>query len=136
MRFVYNGDCSKIIEATSQFVAPDGTQYGADWDKSTIAGMVAVAESAPLNEDTHEFVSTEIIMLGGVPTVKRVGRKLADTEIAARRAAERANVCKNAIRDIESRITQRRLREAILGLDNGWLMSKNAEIAALRAQLV
>lgn len=36
---------------------------------------------------------------------------------------------------IELAITPRRIREALMGLDNGWLADKDAEIAALRAQL-
>lgn len=36
---------------------------------------------------------------------------------------------------LEAEITPRRLREAILGADNGWLADKEAEIAAVRAQL-
>jgi len=36
---------------------------------------------------------------------------------------------------LENEITPRRLREAVLGTDNGWLASKEAEIAAVRAQL-
>lgn len=36
---------------------------------------------------------------------------------------------------LEAEITPRRLREAVLGTDNGWLADKEAEIAAVRAQL-
>ncbi len=36
---------------------------------------------------------------------------------------------------LESSITERRKREAILGTDNGWLANIDAQIAALRAQL-
>lgn len=39
------------------------------------------------------------------------------------------------IADIEVTITQRRLREAALNTDNGWLLEKDAAIAALRAQI-
>ena len=41
-----------------------------------------------------------------------------------------------ALKDIsklESSITNRRLREAVLGVDNGWLVSVNARIDALRS---
>jgi hypothetical protein len=34
---------------------------------------------------------------------------------------------------LEATITARRLREAILGIDKGWLTDKNARIASLRA---
>ena len=36
---------------------------------------------------------------------------------------------------LESQITSRRQREAILGTDNGWLANIDAQIASLRAQL-
>lgn len=36
---------------------------------------------------------------------------------------------------LEAQITPRRIREAVLGVDGGWLESKNAAIEALRAQL-
>ena len=39
------------------------------------------------------------------------------------------------IRAIEATITPRRMREAILGTDNGWLAAREAEIAVLRGQL-
>ena len=39
------------------------------------------------------------------------------------------------IRALESQITVRRQREAILGTDNGWLANIDAQIADLRSQL-
>lgn len=36
---------------------------------------------------------------------------------------------------LEAQVTQRRIREAVLGTDNGWLAELDAQIAALRAQL-
>lgn len=42
---------------------------------------------------------------------------------------------KDSIFAIESAITQRRLREAVIGADNGWLKEQETAIAALRAQL-
>ncbi len=36
---------------------------------------------------------------------------------------------------IEATITQRRLREALLGVDGGWLAAADAQIAELRKQL-
>lgn len=37
--------------------------------------------------------------------------------------------------DLETLITLRRLREASLGIDNGWMADLDAQIASLRAQL-
>lgn len=41
-----------------------------------------------------------------------------------------------AISEIEQSITPRRLREAVLGTDKGWLAEQEAKIAALRAKLI
>lgn len=40
------------------------------------------------------------------------------------------------IETLEAQQTPRRIREAALGTDNGWLADLNNQIAALRAQLV
>lgn len=39
------------------------------------------------------------------------------------------------IADLEKQVTQRRIREAILGLDNGWLSGIEQQIETLRSQL-
>lgn len=41
----------------------------------------------------------------------------------------------SSILQLEQQITPRRQREAILGIDNGWLANIDAQIAGLRAQL-
>jgi hypothetical protein len=41
----------------------------------------------------------------------------------------------NQIRSLEATVTPRRLRDAILGTDNGWLANVETQIDALRAQL-
>ena len=43
-----------------------------------------------------------------------------------------AEITQKEINTIEAEITPRRIREAILGTDNGWLAAKEAEIAAKR----
>lgn len=42
-------------------------------------------------------------------------------------------IARQKIIDIESSITPRRVREAVLGIDGGWLAARDAEIAALRS---
>jgi len=37
--------------------------------------------------------------------------------------------------DLEKTITQRRIREAVLGIDNGWMAAIEAQIETLRGQL-
>lgn len=39
------------------------------------------------------------------------------------------------IQTLEANVTDRRVREAVLGIDNGWLKNLDDQIAALRAQL-
>ena len=36
---------------------------------------------------------------------------------------------------LEATVTERRIREAVLGIDNGWLKDLNDQIVSLRAQL-
>jgi len=40
------------------------------------------------------------------------------------------------IAQLEAQVTQRRICEAVLGLDGGWLEEQSAKIAALRHQLI
>lgn len=40
------------------------------------------------------------------------------------------------IAELEATVTDRRVREAVLGVDGGWLKSLNDQIAGLRAKLV
>lgn len=60
-------------------------------------------------------------------------------EIEAARLADEVAQPKRLIRQqilaLESQVTQRRLREAVLGTDNGWLSDIESQIAALRSQL-
>ncbi len=42
---------------------------------------------------------------------------------------------KSEILAIEATMTKRRIREAVLGTDGGWLAAREADIVALRAQL-
>lgn len=46
-----------------------------------------------------------------------------------------ADTIKAQILDLEALQTPRRMREAAIGIDNGWLAALEAEIAVLRAQL-
>lgn len=59
-----------------------------------------------------------------------------DVEVAeANQEAARTASIFNQIATLEATVTQRRLREATLGTDSGWLAGVDAQIAALRAQL-
>jgi hypothetical protein len=55
-----------------------------------------------------------------------------DNEFFAPSFQTQADVKKQQIQVLELQITPRRLREAIMGVDNGWLSEKEAEIEAIR----
>lgn len=46
-----------------------------------------------------------------------------------------ADLIKKQIADLEATVTPRRIREAVLGTDGGWLAALNAQIVTLRAKL-
>lgn len=50
-------------------------------------------------------------------------------------APSAADVARLAIQVLESSVTHRRLREAVLNVDNGWLQNLESQIVALRSQL-
>ena len=58
---------------------------------------------------------------------------VADEDAWAAKASERT--IKKTILNLEAEITQRRLREAILGTDSDWLKNKEAEITSERSKL-
>ena len=65
--------------------------------------------------------------------------KLSDKDAAKLQAEQNKPSAHDLIRlqiiALESQQTPRRVREAALGLDNGWLKNLESEIAALRSQL-
>jgi len=71
-----------------------------------------------------------------VPPVDHVALEIATAAALAEYAAGegRRNILRQ-IELIESAITPRRFREALLGTDGGWLAARNQEIATLRSQL-
>lgn len=71
-----------------------------------------------------------------VPGFPADAAEISDTEAAA--LAPRptaADLIKLQIAELETTVTPRRIREAVLGIDGGWLAALDAQIAALRAQL-
>lgn len=56
-------------------------------------------------------------------------------EIASQKEKDRKQEILSQITSIELSITERRIREAILGVDNGWLANVDAQIKALRSKL-
>jgi hypothetical protein len=77
---------------------------------------------------------------GGLPQLYTTEElAVIEAELAAREEAWNAeSVSRNAkakIMQLEAEITNRRLREAILGTDNGWLVKQESLIAIERAKL-
>lgn len=70
------------------------------------------------------------VLFDDAPTDQQLSAAFADYA-----AAKTAKGVKNQIALLESRMTFRRLRESVLGTDNGWLENLDSQIAALRAQL-
>lgn len=56
-------------------------------------------------------------------------------EISCVDTASAADVIRQQIAELESQQTDRRIREAALGIDGGWLARLNDQIEALRDQL-
>ena len=57
-------------------------------------------------------------------------------EVRSKTAEEMKLGVINEIRKLESRVTPRRIREAVLGIDGGWLADIEAQISTMRKQLV
>lgn len=57
------------------------------------------------------------------------------TVVAIKQKEKARQAILSEIQQLESFVTQRRLREAVLGLDNGWLSNQNTQIDNLRIQL-
>jgi hypothetical protein len=55
--------------------------------------------------------------------------------IAKAPAREHNAPIKQQIAELESQVTDRRIREAVLGTDAGWLKNQDAQISALRATM-
>ena len=73
----------------------------------------------------------EINVITGEQTVI----KMTDEEIAALPTPDPNDAIRIQISVLEASITTRRLREATLGNDNGWLADIDGQIAALRGKL-
>ena len=73
-----------------------------------------------------------------VQTGEVTERNFTPEEKAEREAAialHEAGATQRAINDLELQVTPRRMREAALGIDGGWLAGVDAQISALRSKL-
>lgn len=82
------------------------------------------------------FLSDADITNGGLRLLPSDAVEITDEEAAALAPApSMADLARVQIADLEATVTPRRIREAVLGIDGGWLADLNEQIAALRAQL-
>jgi hypothetical protein len=127
--WVYNGDCSRLIGNDEAFRASDGTSYSGTWDKATVAGMQEVVLTPEPSRPGYRVTGNTVEMIGGIPT------RVWFEEPIPPVVEDPNDAIKHAIFMAEQEITGRRIREAVLGMDGGWLSAKDAEIVTLRRQL-
>ena len=58
-----------------------------------------------------------------------------DDRVVAYKAQSAADSIRSEISSLEALVTDRRLREAVLGIDGGWLKNLNDQIATLRGNI-
>lgn len=88
------------------------------------------------SDNRLHYLSDEDVSLGGIDLLPTSCVQITDDEADQLLPRPSANdLIKEQIAELEKQHTDRRIREAVLGLDNGWLASLNAQIAALRARL-
>lgn len=81
-----------------------------------------------IDVDSLDVLPNLVAFIGG-----EIGDSIIDGVLVKQPAPERD--IRAEISALESTITPRRLREAVLGTDAGWMATLDAQIAALRAQL-
>jgi hypothetical protein len=111
-----NNITRRVFADDDAVVGTDGTMYSGTWDKSTIPDLVHVIRPP---EPAGMAV---------------VGWRIGEDNLWV--WITRDFTAREKIGIIEQRITPRRIREAMLGADSGWLAAQEAQIAALRAELV
>ena len=131
MSYIFNGDTSIEINDGAAWVSPDGTQYPANFPKDEIAGLTAIIETARPVDPLSIVTGSIVEIINGDPT--RVWQSRLKT--ADELAVEASSAIKQQIAMLESQQTQRRVREATLGIDGGWLANLNNQIKALRSSL-
>ena len=142
-QWIYKGNTGEVLDDRHQFVSSDGTRYPWNFPKDEIPGMQRIFETPRPNVALNHEIDNAIAMVNSVPTRVWTATPYTQTEIdaqvaaAAQKAADAiVQAAKDAIQiqilTVEATVTNRRLREAILGKDAGWLAAKDAEIAALR----
>lgn len=105
-----------------------------DMDVSILCQLLAVR----INPDYFQLRGLDVYWLDGAfDTAENqavVADVLANYDTLAAAYVARQNIVAQII-ELETQQTARRMREAVAGVDNGWLANLEAQIAVLRAQL-
>lgn len=89
-----------------------------------------LSDAVKISADEHSA------LLQGEPDGKLIAPDKQGRPVLIDKAPQgKAEAALSKIREIELTITDRRIREAVLGLDTGWLAEVNAKIAALRGEM-
>lgn len=93
----------------------------------------------PYFKDTYgylHFLSETDMANGGAALIPDGCIEITDDEaFAISQTPSESDIIKSQIAELESQITQRRMREAVLGTDGGWLAQQDDAIAQLRSKL-
>lgn len=124
----------RYLETGQQFRAVnretgEEIQHGETWlefatdEQLAAVGLVPVKVVGELKDsemfDNVETLVRDTLTITSTPKPPPTPAQIALAKIAA----------------LESSVTDRRIREAVLGIDSGWLAALNAEIVALRKEL-
>lgn len=91
-------------------------------------------------DNTLHFLSDEDVANGGIALLPKGSTEITDAQAATAIEALQpkptaADLIRTQITELEMQQTPRRMREAALGIDGGWLASLDEQIQVLRAQL-
>ena len=93
-------------------------------------GVTIPVDSVEISEELHnELLTNQAQGKQIVPASNGYPISSADSSLTA------DDLIKQQILELESQQTPRRIREAVLGVDGGWLAGIEAQIEALRSQL-
>jgi hypothetical protein len=102
----------------------------------SLGGVLQINADIPANASDAQLtqhLANDLILAAGRQPVTVA-------EVRAQQAWLAADATKKSvekqIKSLEESVTDRRYREAVLGIDNGWLTDLNAQIKTLREQLV
>lgn len=103
---------------------------------NTIARFAMNKNDMPKDSNPTSFMGGWVILIDGAALPSEADVNARQLDYAAYMATQSTNsAILQQITSLEKTITQRRIREAISGIDNGWLANAQIQIEALRQQL-